>query len=75
MLYSAEQLAQAVASAVATERQRCADLADRWSSEATLLEAFGDFTDWELRAATATARAVGSEIRNGAAAARPAGQP
>jgi hypothetical protein len=73
--YSAEQLAQAVASAVAAERQRCAEVADSWGSEAKLLEAFGDFTEWELRAATATARAVGSEIRHGAALGPAHGQP
>ncbi|MEJ8839142.1 hypothetical protein [Ramlibacter sp. AN1133] len=71
--YSADQLAAAVASAVAAERQRCAEVADSWSSEARLLEAFGDFTEWELRAASATARAVGSEIRGGAATGRPRG--
>jgi hypothetical protein len=69
--YSADQLTAAVAEAVAAERQRCAELADRWSSEAKLLEAFADFTEWELRAASATARAVASDIRNGAASGRP----
>jgi hypothetical protein len=62
--YSADQLEAAIAAAVGAERQRCAEIADRWSEEARLLEAFGDFTEWELRAAAATARAVGSEIRN-----------
>jgi len=66
--YSADQLAVAVATAVAAERQRCAEIADTWNTEAKLLDAFGDFTEWELRAATATARAVGNEIRNGTAA-------
>ena len=62
--YSADELAAAVATAVAAERQRCADIAESWSTETRLLEAFGDFTEWELRAATATARAVGNNIRN-----------
>jgi hypothetical protein len=61
--YSADQLAEAVAIAVAAERQRCAQIAESWTVEARLLEVFGDFTEWELRAASATARAVGSEIR------------
>jgi hypothetical protein len=72
--FSADELAVAVANAVAEERRRCAEVAERWSSEARLLEAFGDFTEWELRAASATARAVGSEIRSGAAPVRPHGQ-
>lgn len=65
--YSADQLDAAIAASVAAERQRCAEIADSWSGEARLLEAFGDFTEWELRAAAATARAVGCEIRNTAA--------
>jgi hypothetical protein len=68
--YSADQLTAAVATAVAAERQRCAEIAASWSTEAKLLAAFGDFTDWELRAATATARAVGNEIRNAPTAPR-----
>jgi hypothetical protein len=64
--HSADQLAAAVATAVSAERQRCAEIADSWASEAKLLDAFGDFTEWELRAATAAVRAVGNEIRNGA---------
>jgi len=66
--HSADQLAAAVASAVAAERQRCAEIAEGWSSQARLLEAFADFTEWELRAASAAARAVAGEIRNGEAA-------
>jgi hypothetical protein len=69
--FSADQLAAAVANAVAAERQRCAEIAERWSSEATLLAAFGDFTQRELRGASATARAVAGEIRNAAATVRP----
>ena len=65
--HTAEELEAAVTAAVARERQRCAEIADAWSMEARLLERFGDFTEWELRAATATARAVGGEIRAGAA--------
>lgn len=64
--YSAQQLEAAVNAAVASERQRCADIADAWSVETKLMEAFGDFTEWELRAASATARAVGGDIRAGA---------
>ena len=63
--YSADDLAVAVAAAVTAERQRCAEIADGWSAEAKLRDAFGDFTEWELRAATATARAVGNDIRRG----------
>ena len=62
--HSADQLADAVAAAVAAERQRCAELADSWSTEARLQAAFGDFTAGELRAAAAAARAVGRAIRN-----------
>jgi len=68
--HSADELTAAVAKAVAAERQRCAEVAERWSSEARLLEAFGDFTEWELRAASATARAVASEIRTSGATGR-----
>lgn len=64
--YSANDLDEAVAAAVDTERQRCARIAESWSAEAKLLEAFGDFTEWELRAATATAQAVANDIRRGA---------
>jgi hypothetical protein len=64
--YSADQLATAIATAVAAERQRCAEIADSWGTEARLHDAFGDFTEWELRAAAATARAVGNDIRNAA---------
>lgn len=61
--YTEDQLAAAVASAVAVERERCADIADSWGGEPRLLAAFADFTPWELRAATETARAVAGEIR------------
>ncbi|GAB3655038.1 hypothetical protein [Ramlibacter alkalitolerans] len=71
--YSADQLAAAVADAVAAERERCAAIADRWGSEARLREAFGAFTQAELRAAGATARAIGSDIRNAPASGRPRG--
>jgi hypothetical protein len=63
--HSADDLAVAVAAAVAAERKRCAEIAGRWSAEAQLRSAFGDFTEPELRAAAATARAVGNEIRRG----------
>lgn len=62
--YSADDLAAAVAAAMAAERQRCAEIADTWSGEARLIAAFGDLSASELQAAMATARAVGSEIRN-----------
>ena len=65
--YSAQQLEAAVAAAVARERQRCADIADAWARQPRLLEAFGNFNASELRAAAATARAVGGEIRGDAA--------
>lgn len=68
--YSADQLADAIAAAVAAERLRCAEIADSWGAEPRLLQAFGDFTEWELRAASATARAVAGEIRGHATAAR-----
>lgn len=71
--HTADQLTLAVAAAVAAERQRCAEIADSWGSEARLQEAFGDFTEWELRAGTATARAVAGEIRNPAAGPRQPG--
>lgn len=61
--YTGEQLEAAVAAAVASERQRCAELADAWSTEPKLLERFGDLTEGELRAAAATARALGGAIR------------
>ena len=61
--HTADEVAVAVAAAIAAERLRCADIAEGWAGEPRLLEAFGDFTEWELRAAAATARAVASEIR------------
>jgi hypothetical protein len=65
--HTVEELEAAVTAAVAAERQRCAEIADRWTDEPRLLATFGDFTEWELRAASATARAVASEIRAAAA--------
>lgn len=64
--YTEDQLAAAVAEAVAAERRRCADIADSWSGEPRLLAAFADLTGRELHAAMETARAVAGEIRNGA---------
>jgi hypothetical protein len=64
--HSADQLAIAVGAAVSQERLRCAKVAESWSSETRLLEAFGDFTERELRAAAVVARAIGREIRGGA---------
>lgn len=70
--YTAAELETAVAAAVATERQRCAGIADAWSNDARLLQVFADFTEWELRAAVATARAVAGEIRDASASREPA---
>ena len=61
------ELESAVAAAVAAERQRCAEIADSWCLEVKVLESFADFTQGELRASAATARAVATEIRKGAA--------
>jgi hypothetical protein len=61
--YSADELNQAVAAAVAAERQRCAQIADNWTDETRLMQAFNGSTAAELRAAAAVARAVGDEIR------------
>lgn len=61
--HTASELESAVALAVAAERQRCAEIADTWSVEAKVLETFADFTQWELRASAATARAMAAEIR------------
>lgn len=67
MPYTVNQLESAVAAAVAAERLRCAGIADTWCEEAKVLATFADFTEWELRASAATARALAAEIRNGAA--------
>lgn len=63
--FTASELEAAVAAAVSAERGRCAAIADTWCAEARLLAAFGDLTEWELRAAAAAARAVATEIRKG----------
>lgn len=68
--HTTEELESSVAAAVAAERQRCAEIADSWAAESRLLETFADFTQWELRAAAATARALATEIRKGAPALR-----
>lgn len=68
--YSADELAAAIAAAVSAERQRCADIADAWSAEPKLREAFVDFTETELRAAATAARAVAGEIRRATGPAR-----
>lgn len=62
--YTADELAVAVGQAVAAERERCARLAESWSEESRLLGAFGDFTEWELRAGATVARAVAGQIRD-----------
>ena len=62
--HTADDLAAAVAAAVTAERQRCAEIADRWSAQANLRGTFGDFSESELRAAAATARAIGNDIRD-----------
>lgn len=64
--HSADDLAAAVATAITAERQRCADVAEGWNAEAKLREAFGEFSEPELRAAALTARAIGRDIRGGA---------
>jgi hypothetical protein len=61
--HTEDDVAAAVARAVAAERQRCAAIAERWSDEAQVLGTFADFTEWELRAAVATARAIGNDMR------------
>lgn len=65
--HSVDELESAVAAAVAAERQRCAEIADSWGVESKVVETFADFTQWELRACAAMARAVAAEIRNRAA--------
>ena len=69
--YTEVQLGDAVRAAVAAERERCAALAEQWSSAERLQAAFGDFTEWELRAAASAARAVAGDIRRPAEPAPP----
>lgn len=61
--YTEDQLALAIAEAVAAERERCAGIADSWGGEPRLLAAFAKFTAQELHAAAEAARAVAREIR------------
>ena len=49
--------------AVLAERERCAAIADTWASDARLRQAFSDFTQWELGAATEVAHAIARAIR------------
>lgn len=65
--YTEDQMHAAIAAAVAAERHRCAELADAWSTESKLLEAFTGLTEGELRVAAAIASAVAGEIRGSAA--------
>lgn len=60
--YTADQLEAAIMRAVMAERQRCVAIAERWSGETVLRAAFGDFTERELSAAAAAARAVADEM-------------
>lgn len=61
--YTANELSASVAAAVAAERQRCAQIAERWSAEATVRGLLGDVSAPELLAATSTARAIAAEMR------------